>query len=117
MSRPIIGRLRRRIAKVQDAATLRYALPRRVTPVSRSFGIARGGPIDRYYIETFLGQWQRDVRGAVLEAGGFVNYTRQFGGDQVTRAEILYPKAGFPMVPLSATSRQAKASPRRRSTA
>lgn len=96
MPRATIRRMRRRFATARDETVLRFALPRRLAPVSRSFGIARGGPIDRHYIEAFVERCRADVRGAVLEAGGFANYTRQFGGDRVTRAEILYPKPGFP---------------------
>jgi SAM-dependent methyltransferase len=67
---------------------------RRVQPVSRSFGLNRGRPIDRYYIESFINEHRADIRGRVLEAGGLVNYTRQFGEDRVTHADVLYPKEG-----------------------
>lgn len=75
---------------------IRFGSLRRVTPVSRSFGLDRGGPIDRYYIEKFLRKYRNDIRGSVLEAGGLVNYTRQFGEGRVSRSDILYPKSGFP---------------------
>lgn len=75
---------------------VRFGSLRRVTPISRSFGIDRGRPIDRYYIETFLEKHRYDIRGRVLEAGGYVNYTKQFGDDRVTRGDILYPKEGHP---------------------
>ena len=69
---------------------------RRVTPISRAFGLDRGRPVDRYYIEAFIKRHRHDIRGRVLEAGGLVNYTRQFGGDSVTQADILYPLDGHP---------------------
>ncbi len=69
---------------------------RRVTPISRAFGLDRGRPVDRYYIEAFIQRHRHDIRGRVLEAGGLVNYTRQFGGDSVTQADILYPTDGHP---------------------
>jgi len=76
---------------------LRFGSFRRLTPLSRAFGLDRGGwPIDRYYIESFLDLHQSDIRGHVLEAGGLVNYIEKFGGDRITRADILYPKDGFP---------------------
>jgi len=75
---------------------IRFGSLRRLTPVSRSFGLDRGGPIDRYYIEKFLRQHCEDVRGRVLEAGGLVSYTRQFGERRVSQADVLYPKSGFP---------------------
>lgn len=68
---------------------------RRVTPISRAFGLDRGNPIDRYYIGAFLEQYQHDIRGRVLEAGGLVSYTKQLGGDRVTHADVLYPREGF----------------------
>ena len=75
---------------------VRFGSLRRVTPISRSFGIGRGQPIDRYYIEAFLEKHRQDIRGRVLEAGGYVNYTKQFGDDRVTHGDILYPKEGHP---------------------
>lgn len=61
---------------------------RRVTPVSRSFGLDRGQPVDRYYIERFLGQHAADVQGRVLEIGDN-HYTRQFGQDRVSQSDVL----------------------------
>jgi SAM-dependent methyltransferase len=69
---------------------------RRVTPIGRRFGADRGGPIDRHYIESFLKRNEADIRGRVLEAGGFVNYTRQFGEGRVTHPDVMYPREGFP---------------------
>ncbi len=57
-------------------------------PVSRTFGFDRGLPIDRYYIEDFLGSCRADVRDRVLEIGSDA-YTRRFGGPQVTRRDVL----------------------------
>jgi SAM-dependent methyltransferase len=89
-------RPRRRLNAARTALAVRFGLLRRLTPVSRAFGMDRGGPIDRYYIDSFLERHHADIRGRVLEAGGFTNYTRRFGADRVTRADILYPKPGFP---------------------
>jgi Methyltransferase domain len=61
---------------------------RRVTPFSRRFGSDRGLPVDRYYIERFLVA-HHDVRGRVLEIKDDY-YTRRFGGDRVTRSEVLH---------------------------
>lgn len=57
-------------------------------PISRAFGGDRGTPLDRYYIEGFLARHRQDIRGRVLEIGENV-YTRRFGGDAVTRSDIL----------------------------
>ena len=60
----------------------------RVTPISRHFGIDRGCPIDRYYIENFLVQQATDIRGRVLEVGDD-SYTRRYGGSRVTKSDVL----------------------------
>jgi SAM-dependent methyltransferase len=66
---------------------------RNLEPVSRSFGHDRGTPIDRYYIEAFLEQHRQDIRGRVLEVGD-ATYTHRFGGERVTRADILHTPPG-----------------------
>ena len=68
---------------------------RRVTPISREWGHDRGQPIDRYYIEGFLARHSADVRGRVLEIVD-ASYTRRFGGDRVTRSDVLDLDAGNP---------------------
>jgi SAM-dependent methyltransferase len=60
----------------------------RSTPISRKFGYDRGGPIDRYYIERFLASHAADIRGRVLEVKDAA-YTQRFGGDRVTRSDVL----------------------------
>jgi peptidoglycan/xylan/chitin deacetylase (PgdA/CDA1 family)/SAM-dependent methyltransferase len=61
---------------------------RRTSPVARDWGTSRGTPIDRFYIERFLGENARDIRGAVLEVQEAV-YTVRFGGDRVTRSDVV----------------------------
>jgi glycosyltransferase involved in cell wall biosynthesis/SAM-dependent methyltransferase len=61
---------------------------RRTEPIDRQFGYGRGLPIDRYYIERFLAQHADDVQGRVLEVADDT-YTRRFGGDRVTRRDVL----------------------------
>ncbi|HEX6050119.1 MAG TPA: hypothetical protein VFZ21_12650, partial [Gemmatimonadaceae bacterium] len=68
---------------------------RRLTPISRAFGYDRGGPVDRYYIEGFLARYASDVRGRVLEVGDD-SYTRRFGGNRVTRRDVLHVHEGNP---------------------
>ena len=60
-----------------------------VKPVSALFGIDRGTPIDRYYIERFLADRAALIRGRVLEIGDS-HYSRRFGGDRVTVFEVLH---------------------------
>jgi SAM-dependent methyltransferase len=68
---------------------------RRLAPISRRWGKDRGLPIDRYYIEKFLAENTRDIRGRVLEVGD-ASYTRRFGGDRVTHVDVLHAAPGNP---------------------
>jgi SAM-dependent methyltransferase len=68
---------------------VRFGSFRRSMPISAEWGIDRGHPIDRYYIESFLSDHGADIRGRVLEVADN-QYTRQFGGDRVTKSEILH---------------------------
>jgi hypothetical protein len=53
------------------------------------FGLDRGLPIDRYYIEKFLASHKDLIKGGVLEISEST-YSRKFGGEGVTRHEILH---------------------------
>lgn len=60
-----------------------------VRPIRRDFGWREGQPIDRYYTEEqFLASYEEDIRGRVLEIGDD-RYTRQFGGEKVTKSDVL----------------------------
>jgi SAM-dependent methyltransferase len=59
-----------------------------VEPISREFGLDRGRPIDRYYIEGFLARNCGDIRGRVLEIKDSA-FTRKYGGDRVTQSDVL----------------------------
>ncbi|MGD8752483.1 MAG: methyltransferase domain-containing protein [Anaerolineales bacterium] len=61
----------------------------RLEPISRSWGGDRGLPIDRYYIEQFLASFRKDIRGRVLEIGSDT-YIRKFGGERITKADVLH---------------------------
>lgn len=76
MVRPPVGN-----AEFGDLRTLR--------PLSHEFGYDRGLPIDRYYIEEFLGRYASDVQGRVLEIGDD-QYTRRFGGNRVSHSDVLH---------------------------
>ncbi len=64
------------------------ALARRVSPLSRSWGYERGGPVDRVYIESFLHANASHIRGTVLEIQES-SYTERFGKEAVTRSDVL----------------------------
>jgi GT2 family glycosyltransferase len=68
---------------------VRFGDLRRLEPLSRQFGYDRGLPVDRHYIETFLGDHASDVRGRVLEVGDDT-YTRRFGGTRVTQRDVFH---------------------------
>jgi SAM-dependent methyltransferase len=70
------------------AGTVRFGDLRRPTPIGPVWAIGRGTAVDRYYIETFLEEHRAEVRGRVLEVGDDT-YTRRFGGDRVTRRDVL----------------------------
>jgi SAM-dependent methyltransferase len=93
---------RRPLRKAWKGASLRALLGRvrfgslrRVTPISRAFGLDRGRAVDRFYIERFLAAHAGDIRGAVLEIGD-ATYTRQFGAAAVVRSEVLHSAPGNP---------------------
>jgi SAM-dependent methyltransferase len=59
-----------------------------LSPISRNFGMNRGQPIDRYYIENFLSRHAEDIAGHVLEIRDST-YTRRFGGDRISVSDVL----------------------------
>lgn len=65
-----------------------WSVLRRVHPYRPDFGVARGEPIDRFYIEKFLAMYQQAIRGRVAEIEND-QYTRQFGGGRVEHSDIL----------------------------
>jgi SAM-dependent methyltransferase len=95
-----------------EAARARRSLPvpvggvdfgglRRTEPVSRVFGLDRGTPIDRYYIEGFLEENAGRIRGRVLEIGDRT-YTERFGGTSVTRSDVLHLTGDSPQATIVA---------------
>jgi SAM-dependent methyltransferase len=67
---------------------------RRLTPIDPNWGFERGMPIDRFYVERFLGAHAGDIRGRVLEIGA-PDYTRRFGTG-VERVDVLHAREGNP---------------------
>ncbi|RFS18718.1 methyltransferase domain-containing protein [Chitinophaga silvatica] len=65
---------------------------RRLQPLSTTFGFDRGTPVDRYYIENFLGSHKADIKGSVLEIAES-SYSKQFG-ENVKSFEVLHVQAG-----------------------
>lgn len=71
-----------------DTESARTQVGFRASPLSRDWGYERGGPLDRTYIEGFLERHASDIRGTVLEVQE-ADYTCRFGGDAVTRSDVV----------------------------
>jgi SAM-dependent methyltransferase len=69
------------------------------TPVSTVFGLDRGTPINRYYIERFLADRAELIRGRVLEVGSS-EYSKRFGGGHVEKFDVLHATAENPAATL-----------------
>ena len=67
----------------------------RTTPISPIFGIDRGFPVDRYYIEKFIEDNADYIKGRCLELGDAF-YINKFGGDRVQQIDVLHYVEGNP---------------------
>jgi peptidoglycan/xylan/chitin deacetylase (PgdA/CDA1 family)/GT2 family glycosyltransferase/SAM-dependent methyltransferase len=111
-----LGRLRDEVAPAREAlaAAGKEALDwgdlRRLSPISPVWGLDRGKPLDRHYIEGFLERHRADIRGRVLEIKD-AGYTNRFGGSQVTRSDVLDVDAGNPLATIVADVTRADAIP------
>lgn len=74
---------------------------RRLEPVDAAFGLGRGKPVDRHYIEGFLRRHASAIQGRVLEVSEDA-YTREFGGDRVRHSDILHADDSNPRATLIA---------------
>ncbi|MBB4661656.1 SAM-dependent methyltransferase [Conexibacter arvalis] len=90
-----LGSVRRRLRPLRLRRRMLLGAAQR-HPVSRTWGFERGTPIDRVLIERFLAEHAADVRGTVLEIGD-PDYTRRYGGERVTRSEVLHAVEGNPL--------------------
>ena len=73
----------------------------RVTPISPIFGIDRGFPVERYYIEKFLEENSEDIKGHCLELGDAF-YINKFGGGRVSKIDVLHYVEGNPQATIVA---------------
>lgn len=65
-----------------------FLATRSLKPLSKKFGYDRGKPIDRYYIEKFLEENKKMIKGRCLEiVDNF--YTLKFGEKNVTKDDVL----------------------------
>jgi hypothetical protein len=92
LGRRVVRRLRRIWQRV---VPVWWGNLRTLSPTSRVFGLDRGGPVDRHYIEAFLVRHVDDICGRALEIADN-SYTVQFGGSRVTQSDILHVVSGDP---------------------
>jgi hypothetical protein len=74
---------------------------KRTKPISQVWGLDRGTPVDRYYIECFLASHSSNVRGHVLEIGENT-YTMRYGGEHVLKSDILHVADDHPQATIIA---------------
>ncbi len=65
-----------------------YFLSGTAKPISNVYGIDRGKPIDRFYIETFLKKNASHIHGTCLELLNN-HYARTYGADKVSKSDVL----------------------------
>lgn len=61
---------------------------RRTCPISNKWGLDRGRPVDRFYIEKFLSEFSGDLYGHCLEVEN-PGYSKKFGADRIERIDVL----------------------------
>lgn len=79
----IINKLKKIFKRKVDWLNLRS-----VKPISQVYGLDRGTPIDRYYIDNFLSENKKFIKGTVLEIAEN-KYSKKFGSG-VKNFEILF---------------------------
>jgi SAM-dependent methyltransferase len=80
--------LRGKIVRNLPGRRVRWGSLRRTLPFSDNYGLDRGLPIDRYYIEAFLAREAASIRGEVLEVLNS-RYSVPFGGADVTHFHVV----------------------------
>ncbi len=70
-----------------DSQQILDALP--CSPLDDKYGMNRGTPVDRYYIEQFLNAHKEEIRGTVMEIGDRT-YTQKFGEGRIRESLILH---------------------------
>ncbi len=95
-----------RHSRYPQVGTINFGNLHRLTPISQVWGLDRGQPVDRYYIEQFLASHSPDVHGYTLEIGDN-KYTRKFGNELVVKSDILHVSADNPKATIFADLTQA----------
>lgn len=91
----LIQKILRKVRRLSSVRSLRRTIApvewrnlRTTSPVSRTFGLERGTPIDRYYIEQFLTKQKKYISGRVLEIAEST-YSKKFAQPN-SQFDILY---------------------------
>jgi SAM-dependent methyltransferase len=107
VKRLVPGTVRRRIRPLRAAyldwrrrQPPRLGALRRTTPIDPNWGFERGNPIDRVYVEEFVGLHAADIHGRVLEIAA-PDYTTRFGRG-VERIDVLMATEGNPQATIVA---------------
>ena len=87
-------RYARAIARRLRSRIILFGTLRHTEPVNLGFGINRGTPIDRYYLDRFLADSATSITGNAMEVGDS-EYTDRFGHD-VTKVDVLHFVEGAP---------------------
>jgi SAM-dependent methyltransferase len=98
--RSVVNRLTASLRRARGGDVMARHRAASMTPLCVEFGYSRGTPIDRHYIEAFLEEHSADVHGRVLEIGDDT-YSRRFGGDRITRQDVLHVRSGHPQGTIS----------------
>lgn len=86
------SRYARAIGRRIRSRVILFGTLRHTEPVNLGFGIQRGTPVDRYYIDRYLFDNAPVITGRVLEVGGR-DYTDRFGSG-VIRSDVLHVVEG-----------------------
>ena len=98
--RSAVHRLTARLRRARGGDLMARDRAASMTPLCLEFGYSRGTPIDRHYIEAFLEKHSADIRGRVLEIGDDT-YSRRFGGNRITKQDVLHISPGRPQATLT----------------
>jgi SAM-dependent methyltransferase len=94
------------LTRFPPVGTINFGSLRRIKPISQVWGLDRGQPVDRFYIEQFLANYSADICGYVLEIGDD-KYTHKFGKKLVLKSDILHVSKDDPKATIVADLSQA----------
>ncbi len=84
----ILLSIRARINRTLFPARNYWLAAKTTKPISTKYGFDRGTPIDRYWIEDFLSNNKKYIKGRCLEVTDDA-YTFKYGGKKVSQADVL----------------------------